>query len=271
MLAQVTIGLAEGTFTRGVAEVNAHHVALAEYVLANADRLPPDLHARTLAAYSFELFWADQQEKRAELCERALVIAREHGDPRVLAHVLYSSSAALDPTDLGLQARLIALTSEIIEVAAGIDDALVCGAFITRMTSHACWGDTEAAERDLAHAELLAERLRIPQLIARTKLLRASLVLLFGRLDDADVLLADYVAYSERENVANIAAGAGIRYRLQYERGDLADLEEPLLAVIAAQAAVPVWRMALCGSIPWRRVAPCRDAHPTVFGSDRAP
>lgn len=247
LLARVSIGLAESVFTRGVAAVDAHHIALAEYVIANTDQLTADLHARTLAALSMELFWANAQERRVELSERALEIAREYGDPRVLAHVLLASGSGQDTSQLEWRDRELATTTEMIEVATGIDDSLVCNALLNRMGVHMCWGDTEAGQRDLASAELLAERLRIPQLVARTKILRASTAVLFGRLDDAAVLLADYVAHTEREGIPTVATAAGIRYRLQYERGDLAGLEEPLVAVIAAQAAVPVWRMALCG------------------------
>jgi len=67
-------------------------------------------------------------------------------------------------------------------------------------------------------------------------------------LDDTEVLIADYEAYCARENVGGVAAGAGsVRFRLQYERGDLSEMEDLLLMVIEAQPLVPVWRMALCG------------------------
>ncbi len=247
LLASVSIGLGASILTRGIAEVNPHHVALAEFVLANAERLPADLHAQTLATYAMELWWGDAQERRAELCDQALAIARELGDPRVLAHVLWSSSHVVDLTQVDLRGRVLAETTEMIEVAAGIDDALVCIALCSRMVAHVCWGDVEAGDRDLASAELLAERLRIPALVARTKILRASLVLLSGQLDDAEVLLADYVAFTEREGIASAAAAGSVRYRLQSERGDIADLEEFLVAISAEQAAVPVWRIALCG------------------------
>jgi len=247
LLANVSIGLGTSIFVRATAVVDAHNVALAEHVLARADLLTPDLHARVLATYALELFWTDAQRRRIELCDQALAIARELGDPRVLAHVLHSSSYAVDVTQIDRLDRAMAEASEIIKVAAGFDDALVCSALCSRAIAYVCKGDTTAGDRDLADAELLAERLRIPQLIARTKVLRASLVLLIGQLDDAEVLLADWEAYGAREGILTGAGAAGIRYRLQYERGDLADLEALLTDLIAAQAAVPLWRLTLCG------------------------
>ena len=247
LLANVLIGLGTSIFVRANAEVNAHHVALAEHVLAHADQLSPGLHARVLATYALELFWGDMQHRRVELCDQALAIARELGDPRVLAHVLHSSSYVVDVTQIDRLDRAMEESSEIITVAAGIDDALVCGALCSRAVAYVCNGDIAAGERDLADAELLAERLRIPQLVARTKVLRASQVLLIGQLDDAEVLLADWEAYGAREGILTGAGAAGVRYRLQYERGDLADLEPLLVQLIETQAAVPLWRLALTG------------------------
>jgi hypothetical protein len=240
--------LGTSVFVRSNAAVDAHNVALAEHVLAHANQLPPGLHARVLATYALELFWTtDAQHRRIELCDQALAIARVLGDPKVLAHVLHSSSYAVDVTQIDRLDRAMAEASEIIRVAAGFDDALVCGALVNRAIAYVCKGDTAAGERDLADAELLAERLRIPQLIARTKVLRASMVLLLGQLDDAEVLLADWEAYGAREGIITSAGAAGIRYRLQYERGDLAALEPLLTELIATQATVPLWRLTLCG------------------------
>ncbi|MCE9621178.1 MAG: AAA family ATPase [Actinomycetia bacterium] len=247
LLANVFNALGTSIFVRGTAEVDPHNVALADFLLARADQLTPALHARVLATYALELFWTDAQHRRVELCDQALAIARELGDRRVLAYVLHSSSYAADVTQIDRLDRAMEEATEIINVAAGIDDALVCNGLCVRAISSVCTGDTAAGERDLHDAALLAERLRIPQLIARTKILRASHALLLGQLDDCDVLLADWEAYNAREGVSNGAAAAGIRYRLQYERGDLADLESLLTDIIAAQPLVPVWRMALCG------------------------
>jgi hypothetical protein len=69
-----------------------------------------------------------------------------------------------------------------------------------------------------------------------------------GELEHCEVLTADYEAYCAREGIgAGPTTAAALRYRLQYERGDLADLEGLLEAIIEAQPAIPVWRMALCG------------------------
>ncbi len=69
-----------------------------------------------------------------------------------------------------------------------------------------------------------------------------------GDLDLCEVLISEYEAYCSREGLENgPTVAASLRYRLQYERGDLADLEPLLEMIIDAQPAIPVWRMALCG------------------------
>ena len=72
-----------------------------------------------------------------------------------------------------------------------------------------CRGFVDLGDRDLVQAELLAERLRIPQHIARTKLHRSAMALLAGQLDDCELLLADYEGFCAREQVGGSAAGAG--------------------------------------------------------------
>jgi class 3 adenylate cyclase/tetratricopeptide (TPR) repeat protein len=247
LLARVSIALAADWVSRQNAGVDEHAVGLAEHVLRHADRLPDDLHARTLGVLSIELFWSSDVGRRLELCERALEIARRLDDASVLAFALESRSMLADLTEPGALEASAARATETIEVASGIDDALVCGALANRSIVHVCRGDLEAGEHDLHGAEELADRLRIPRLISQVKMLRTARALLAGQLDAADALLADYEAHAIREGRPNPAAVGSIRYRLQYERGQLAELEPFLVQIIEAQPQIPVWRMALCG------------------------
>jgi len=51
----------------------------------------------------------------------------------------------------------------MIDIAAGIDDSLVCTARLARFVTHVCRGDVDSGDDDLAEGDVLAERLRIPQ------------------------------------------------------------------------------------------------------------
>ena len=269
LLAQVLIGTSADVMTRNAAEVDERIAGLYEQVLARSDEIPADLRAQTMAAYSRELFWGPNLERRRQLCEDALDIARATGDVRVLAEVLHSVNLMIDLTEPSGFDQLLAYSTEMVEVAAGVDDSLVCTALTSRFVVNMCRGFVDLGDRDLVQAELLAERLRIPQHIARTKLHRSAMALLAGQLDDCELLLADYEGFCAREQVGGSAAGAGgVRYRLQYERGDLDGLEDFLGLLIEAQPLVPVWRMALCGVyLHSDRLELCRP-HVEAIGAD---
>ena len=246
LLGRILVSLSGDAFARpGVLEL--HHVALGEFVLEHEDLLEPELHARVLAALAVELQWGDDEVRVRGLVDRAGEIARATGDRALIADVTRVRNGVSDMTDPEALDRILAGATEMIEIATGVDDRLVCDSVWGRSIAYLLRGDIEHGDADLDHAERLAERLRIPPQIARTKQWRAARTLLAGDLDRCALLLADYEAYAARETPGVSTAGASIRYRLQYERGSLDDLEELLESIIDAQPGIPVWRMALCG------------------------
>lgn len=248
LLARVSFSLSTNMTSRGAAGVDERHVELAEFVLERSDRISPELTARVLCALALELVWGDQPERMRGLAEEALDLARPIGDPHLTADVLRTRNSVRDLTDPATLDLLLTQVSETIDLAAGIDDRLLCGSYGTRAAALLVRGEVIEAASDFDEMEHLADRLRIPAVIARSKSWRAARALLSGDLSECEALLSDYEAYCAREPASGGAnAAAGLRYRLQYERGDLADLEGLLEAVIEAQPAVPVWRMALCG------------------------
>lgn len=247
LLAQVLVSLNSNMFLRA-ADTDRHHVALGVEILERESALGPGLLALVLSALSMELFWSDESDRMRQLSERALGIARDLGDEVILAAVLRNHINVRDLTDATSLDRALDEVTETIGVAAGIDDGVLCIAHFDRCVIRVMRGEVVQGDLDLAEGERLAERLRIPSHIARAMNLRAGRVLLTGDLELCDVLVSEYEAYCARENLPNgPTVGAALRYRLQYERGNLADLEELLEAIIDAQPAIPVWRMALCG------------------------
>lgn len=87
-------------FNRDGADVAADIVSLGEHVLARADELPEALHARVLSAICLELFWVGEPERRRELSDRSLEVARRVGHRRLLADVLRGRSMIYDLEDL---------------------------------------------------------------------------------------------------------------------------------------------------------------------------
>ncbi len=248
VLARVVMTLTSTGMGRDGGQVDEGVVELAEYVLDRHDRLSPALHASVLSGLALELFWAGDIERRRRLSDEALELARSADDPHMLADVMRARFTVYDMTEAEALDQMLVEVTEMLDAAAGIDDFLLCNAYIARSTCHCLRGNVGPGDADLLEAERLADRLRVPQLIARVKNLHAARALLGGELDHCEALTADYEAYSTRAAIAGgPTAVASIRYRLQYERGDLADLEGLLEAIIEAQPAIPVWRMALCG------------------------
>lgn len=217
LLGRVVVAVATDVFTRASISVEEGRVALAEHVLARGEELSTALRARVMAALSDELFWSGDAAWRRRLCDDAIAIAREIGDPHLLVDLLASHNVMLDVTESSGFDLLEAQASEMIEVAAGIDDSLLFNALIMRIITRTSQGDVAAGDADLDRAEQLAERLRIPQHIGRAKQMRIARALLAGRLEDTDVLLADYEAHASRAGLGtSVAAAGGIRYRLHY-------------------------------------------------------
>ncbi|HTH04816.1 MAG TPA: AAA family ATPase, partial [Ilumatobacteraceae bacterium] len=190
LLARALIGLSADALLRNAADIDERSVGLYEAVLARRSELPDALVARTMAAYSREMFWGNHMVRRRALCDDALALARAGGDARVLCEVLYSVNLMIDFSEPDDFDHLFDSTTEMIEVAAGLDDSLVCNALSGRIVVNNSRGRVDDGDRDTAQAELLAERLRIPHHIARIKLHRTAQAMLAGRLDDTEVLIA---------------------------------------------------------------------------------
>lgn len=270
LLAEVLVSLAGDVPIRAASEVDARTVDRFDQLLARGGELTDAVRARVMSAYSRELFWSRRPaEVRRRLCDEALAIARRLGDRQLLAEVLSSVNFMIDLTEPNGLDQLESFASESIEVAAGVDDSLVCHALAARTVARGCRGEIASAVVDLEHHEQLADRLRIPVLVSRARMNRVALALLAGRLDECAVLLADWEAYAAASIVShNPAAAASVRYRLQYERGELAPLETLLTQLIDAQPLIPTWRMALCGVyLQSDRTELCRP-HVEAIGAD---
>lgn len=246
LLGRIFVSLTSDAVTR-VGVLDSHHVALGEAVLQREDQLEPGLRAQVYAGLALELQWGDDEARVRDLVDRAADIARATGDRALIADVTRIRNGVSDMTDPKALDRILDTSTATIEIASGVDDRLVCDSLWGRSIAHLLRGDVERGDVDLDESERLADRLRIPSQIARAKQWRAARYLLAGDLDQCELLLADYEAYAARETPGVSTAGASIRYRLQYERGSLDDLEDLLQAIIEAQPGIPVWRMALCG------------------------
>jgi tetratricopeptide (TPR) repeat protein len=72
-------------------------------------------------------------------------------------------------------------------------------------------------------------------------------LLLSGRLDEAEERIVEHAAFAERHGFDSSEASQ--MYRLNYERGTLAELEPVLEMLVEEQPAISAWRVALIGML----------------------
>ena len=245
-LADAAISLHRDASTREMLRVDEPMVALLEEALNAVD--DGDLARRALLTSALvpELLWSPDLARRQTLAADALDLARRAGDDHVLARVLAQQSFGYDNTDPQIVGRYAAESAEIIGLATTLNDpVLLFGAYTHRILGSIWVGDRAMLDTDLDAIEALAARLRQPAIEFRARTLRTAQTLISGRLDDAEqqiAALGDYVAAHGLTQPGTIGV---LTFRLHYERGRLADFEPFLLQLVADQASIVTWRVAL--------------------------
>jgi tetratricopeptide (TPR) repeat protein len=168
---------------------------LTEALEAIGDQDSP-VRAKLLGNLAGELF-RGEWERRVELTEQAIAMARRLADPATLAQVLLPVLRTLrHPSTL---AQRLVLVDELAELAEQLDDpdAAFSAAWVGIPAALEA-GDTARAQRHLADATRLAEDLAQPALRWVVAIPNIALTVLAGRLD-------------EGERLAHQALEAGIR------------------------------------------------------------
>ena len=207
-----------------------------------------DLTRRALLTSALvpELLWSPDHARRQNLAAEALDLARRAGDDHVLARVLAEQSLGYDNTDPQIVGRYAAESAEIIGLATTLNDpVLLFGAYNHRILGSIWVGDRAMLDTDLDAIEALAARLRQPAIEFHTRTLRTAQTLISGRLDDAERQIAELGEYQAAHRLTQTGTIGVLAFRLHYERGRLADFEPFLLQLVADQASIVTWRVAL--------------------------
>jgi class 3 adenylate cyclase/tetratricopeptide (TPR) repeat protein len=243
-LTDALVELCADRFLR-VGSLDETRLALIEEALDGISADDDGRRARLLSSQAGELLWTPEHERRRELSDRALAIARGFGDPEVLGDVLGQRGYVFDSMNLDSLDTFLANYNEVIELAEQLGDtALLCRSCVSRAPALIMSGERAAGEADLRRAEALANELRQPALVSRALTLRIASTLLSGRLADADVMLDAAKKYDSLHNISSNQTPS-LAFRLHYERGTLGELEELFVALADAFPALPVYRTAL--------------------------
>jgi DNA-binding SARP family transcriptional activator len=182
--AEAVLSLNRGFFARTGDTDDEAVEALEETIDLFPDGVDDGTKAALLAALASELVWSQSGDRRFELSDRALAMARRAADPRALARVLVlRNMTILAPDTLSERTancyELLGLAEEVQDETIRFDAAFHRGG--TALEA----GDAEAANDMVDLAARVAGRLRQPRFLWQARLMQTAQAVFRGALDDA--------------------------------------------------------------------------------------
>jgi DNA-binding CsgD family transcriptional regulator len=204
------VGLLEDVPTAASGVVDPVEVGLLEEALVALGDADSRLRARVLARLARALLSTPLLDRRLELSQEAVALARRLGDPATLAAVLYDRHLAIWGADQpALAAERLAMATEVVALAEQVGDwAMALRGRGLRRTDLLEVGDLAGFDADLAAAERTAERLRQLHHRWQLPLAHATRAMLAGRFAEAEELAAQGLAIGRRSG----DKGVGVRY-----------------------------------------------------------
>jgi DNA-binding SARP family transcriptional activator len=171
--------------------------------LEHAIELQPEqtgaLVSALLATLACELEWAEDGERRFELSDRALAIARDARDPETLARVLALRAMTITTPDT-LEER-IANCKELLRLGGQIGDpAINFHALWSRSPAAVESGDFAALDELVEEASGLAADLHQPVFLWQASFMRSARLILKGELDNAERVVAQTLELGQQAN-----------------------------------------------------------------------
>ena len=165
-------------------------VGLLEEALAALGEDDCPLRARVLAQLACELYNTGDVARRDALSRVALAVARRVGDRATLAFAVASRCFAL--WGQRCEVERLPLAEELLGLARGLGEwELAIEAHHWRFIDSLSLGDLDTADREMAAANQLAEKLRQPYYLWWSALWRAMRAALAGRLADGKRLASE--------------------------------------------------------------------------------
>jgi class 3 adenylate cyclase/tetratricopeptide (TPR) repeat protein len=237
-LARAAFGLGM-EFTAGA--VDELEVELLEQVLAVLGEGDSTLRARVLGRLARALQSSPLPDRRSQLSQAAVAMARRMDDPATLAAVLLERHMATWGPD-NLPERL-AVATEVVRLAeAGGDKVMEVRGRGFLMADQLEQGDLPALELGMERYERAARELQQLHFSWHVPLFRAGQELLAGQLDEAERLATEALAIGRRAHdpivgIYHMIVLVGLRW----EQGRLPELEATLRRFVDRFPANPGW------------------------------
>jgi DNA-binding CsgD family transcriptional regulator len=244
------VGLLEVAASSGV--VDSVEIGLLEEALVTLDGADSRLRARVLARLARAMASTSQVDRRLQLSEEAVGLARRLGDPATLAAVLFDCHLAIWGAERAEAAdeRLV-MATEVVDLAERSGDwAMALRGRGLRRTDLLEVGDLEGFDADLAAAERTAEQLRQLHNRWQLPLAHATRAMLAGRFTEAEELAAQGLAIGRRAD----DKGVGMRYAavvatLRLMEGRFGETVELFQRLSARFPAMLVYRAGLAAAL----------------------
>jgi tetratricopeptide (TPR) repeat protein len=231
-LARAALANCRGAFS-STGEVDVERVTCLERALETVGDRHDALKARLFGYLALELTWGASLERRMQLSDEAVALARRVGDLDILSSVLHSRAAAI--WDVSTVAERLDVTAEALTIAERLADpqprfwALYRG-FVPLLEL----GRLQDAERHATAADQVAEELGQPFLRMLATYIRATWLIAVGQLADSERLSQSARALGEQAGQPDaplffLAQTVNIRY----EQGRFDDTLAAQLATIA--------------------------------------
>ncbi|HZR14334.1 MAG TPA: AAA family ATPase [Acidimicrobiia bacterium] len=229
------------------AQPSAREHALGTLVDEALAALPDDdsaLRAQLLATRAAHSFLDTSEGARPEMAAEAVAMAERVGDPGELAFVLAACVlATFGPALLPQRTRYIEMQLEASARSGHVEAS--CEAHGWRATARIEAAERAGVDDDVAAMTREAEALGQPWYVAMAQLRAAMVAQLSGDYERAEELANASLSASTPDQLAVMAAYAGVLWTVRRDQGRLAEVE-PALAAFAAQTPdVAAWQAAL--------------------------
>lgn len=225
--------------------VDAEAVALLEEADRASGGQNPALSARVLSRLAVELYWSPEADRRRELSDRAVRLARQTGDPPAVAAALIAQTwANWNPDNPHERLRT---TAEALDLARQArDEEVELEAWTWHIAALNELGRVAAVDRELDEYTPRADRFGRTPYVLYSRIGRGCRELMNGRYDEVQRLVDEVVSIGDRlEDPNTQGMVAAKRIWLAFELGGVEPLVPAVAPVADALPAMPVWRALL--------------------------
>jgi predicted ATPase/class 3 adenylate cyclase len=245
-LAQAALGLGV-EFVAGL--VDDLEVRLLEEALATLPPADSTTRARVLARLAKALQFTPFFDRRAQLSDEAVHMARRLSDPATLAAVLYDRHVAIWGA-ANAEERL-AIAREVLDLAERSDDqALALQGHALQAGNLLELGDMAALNAAIQNYDHLARDLRQLRYLWLTPFLRATQATVGARFEQAEQLAQEGLALGQQAQHPGLPAAFGITMAtIRFAQGRLGELADVFEATVEGSPTVPAWRTTLAAAL----------------------